>query len=299
MDTLPQSLRDSSEASEIARPATPAPSTRRSPGWARLIGPLGRAQAAFPVIEKTREATESTKNRDTGQYEVRKFRFADLTDVLKAVRPALLAHGFVPSTGPVESQRGWLFRAELLHESGEWLACELPIPDPRKIHSPHEEQAHYTLYARYALCQLLGIAAEEVTEVGRLMSGAPPVATAAPAIKQAPPAKPRARTAASTNPPPAETPALAPPPAEAEEASQTPDYTNSAVRSAALRTLRGELQRLGVEKDLQAAEGAWLAAAAALAALGEVEMEMTVDAFRRHFGAEPPPIDGVSYPAQA
>ena len=87
------------------------------------------------------------------------YNYADLADVLDAVRPVLAKHGLaVAQTVMLESSlNSWL-----LHTSGQWIRSEYGVVLGEDVPDTPQARGSALTYARrYALCALLGIAAEE------------------------------------------------------------------------------------------------------------------------------------------
>lgn len=96
--------------------------------------------------------------RRTGQVQNRTYSYADLLDVLTAVRPVLAAHHLAVLQAPCVVDGTLGLRTTLLHASGESVSEVLPIgqvDDPRALGSA------VTYARRYALIALLGLATEE------------------------------------------------------------------------------------------------------------------------------------------
>ena len=115
---------------------------------------LAKAQAGFPVIEKKRVAKIVTAK---GSYT---YLYADLNDVLNAVRPVLNKHGISVTQRTVMAEHGLIIRTEL-RLGDELLDSEWPLALQQR---PQETGANLSYYRRYALTALLGIAAEETTD---------------------------------------------------------------------------------------------------------------------------------------
>ena len=128
-------------------------------GTALLDAALVKAQGDFAPIEKNRTATiVSSKGRYT-------YKYADLSDVLRAIQPALTKHGLaqIQRTGIVwrEDSANLVIYTELHHESGEKIVSEWPLALQQQ---PQQTGSLYSYYRRYALCGLLGIAAEDIED---------------------------------------------------------------------------------------------------------------------------------------
>ncbi len=124
-----------------------------------LDAALVKAQGAFSPIEKRRTATIVGEK---GRY---KYKYADLSDVLQAVQPALTKNNLAQNqrTGIVwrENSANLVIYTELRHASGEKIVSEWPLALQQK---PQQTGALFSYYRRYALCGLLGIAAEDLED---------------------------------------------------------------------------------------------------------------------------------------
>ena len=143
---------------EVTAPAVtiqaPNPADR-----AKLFAALAKAQAAFKTVQKNKQA-------NYGKY-------ADLTSILEAVRPALNANGIFLYQDVRSVQGGVTVRTILAHESGQTLeSSELFMPSGAngKINA-----------CRYSLSSFLGISADDDDDGNA--SGAP----VQPAPKRTPP----------------------------------------------------------------------------------------------------------------
>lgn len=115
-----------------------------------LAAALAAAQAQFPAIVKDRVASIPTKSGSTYR-----FKYADLADVLAAVRPVLAAHGLSVMQ---MIHRRFLVTA-LLHTSGQRVvSCAdlMELPSDWKAYG-----AAATYLRRYSLSAMLGIAADD------------------------------------------------------------------------------------------------------------------------------------------
>lgn len=118
---------------------------------------LGAALAAFqrelPTVKKTKTAVVKTKTG--GEY---RYTYADLADVSTEVLPLLGKHGLSFSSRPTMVDGRFVLSYVLLHESGDLVAGEYPLP---QAGSPQEIGSAITYARRYALCSVVGVAAEE------------------------------------------------------------------------------------------------------------------------------------------
>ena len=116
----------------------------------QLAAALAAAQGAFPAVTKNRTATVPTKTGGTYSY-----RYADLTDLLDAVRPVLSANGLAV----VQGGTGERMVTRLVHTSGQWIEADGTLPATQA--TPQGLGSAITYARRYWLTALLGIAAEE------------------------------------------------------------------------------------------------------------------------------------------
>src|SRR5262245_27688623 len=138
-----------------------------------LAGALAAAQGEFPIIDKNRTAQFRETLQGAGNG-TREYKYADLAEVLKGVLPVLSKHKLAVLQ-PTFVQAGHIFvRTRLVHASGQWIECEYPVC---AIHVDHQRMGSALTYAkRYALCALLGVAAEEDNDGATASGGAPKAA---------------------------------------------------------------------------------------------------------------------------
>lgn len=147
---------------------------RHSQSLCALAEALALAQGEFPAIEKERTAQIKS---DKASYS---YSYADLADILAAVRKPLSSHG-LSVVQPITWAGGapWLI-TRLLHSSGEWLESSYRLDTYER---PQEMGSGITYARRYALTALLGIAAEEDDDGAAAQRGAKETATKAPCPK--------------------------------------------------------------------------------------------------------------------
>lgn len=123
------------------------------------LGQLAKALAAVQgkISNPAKSRTVTIRPRDGTAYS---FAYADLADILDAVRPALSANGLavVATLSPDgKGAGGMLLTSRLIHESGESIESSYPIPygDAKSIGGA------ITYGRRYTLSALVGIMAEE------------------------------------------------------------------------------------------------------------------------------------------
>jgi hypothetical protein len=126
---------------------------------------LASAQLEFGTIEK--DLTAHVDSKRTGvKYS---YDYADLAEVLTAVRPALAKHGIATLQPAMVSQRSVTITTLLGHKSGEFIRNDFTLPidstDPQAVGSG------ITYARRYALQSLLGVAPESPDDDGRAAGG--------------------------------------------------------------------------------------------------------------------------------
>ena len=115
-----------------------------------LSAALAAAQAVMPTVVKDRVAKIGPG---------REYRYADLATTLATVRPVLGAHGLALTQRTQIRGEAIVLLTELRHASGEVLDSEYPVA---AIGARHQDMGGALTYARrYALCGLVGIAADE------------------------------------------------------------------------------------------------------------------------------------------
>lgn len=128
---------------------------------------LASAQGKFPAIKKSHVVKVEIKTG--GSYE---YNYADLADVLAAVRPILSAEGLA-ILQPIVWHSEPLLITLLVHASGEWIESVYRLGEYDK---PQEMGSAITYARRYALTSMLGIAAEDDDDGQRAQQGTSKVA---------------------------------------------------------------------------------------------------------------------------
>lgn len=118
-----------------------------------IAAALARAQAKFPPITKGRKAKVPTKTG--GEYS---YDYADIGDVLTAVRPVLAAEGIAVVQATEDSEHGYLLVTKLLWRD---QSIEGRMPLPIENAGPQQVGSLLTYYRRYGLTALIGVAAED------------------------------------------------------------------------------------------------------------------------------------------
>lgn len=114
-----------------------------------LIKALVGVQLEMPPIPKNKEMQAKGGRR---------YRYADLADVLAVVRPVLAKHGIALLQPLVMGVDGMFLSTRLIHVSGQGMECQYPI---NKAADPHQFGAALTYARRYSITSLLGVAADD------------------------------------------------------------------------------------------------------------------------------------------
>jgi hypothetical protein len=129
---------------------------KTSPELADLAAALVEAQFAFPVIPKDRDAQIQTKTGGTYAY-----KYADLGDVIIAVRPMLHKNGLAVVQGIGIRKGTDVITTRLLHKSGQWLESTMRVPGVRTTEAqsatPQAFGSGLTYGKRYAYSAILNI----------------------------------------------------------------------------------------------------------------------------------------------
>ena len=126
-----------------------------------LAAALAKAQAGFTFAAKASEAPILSKGKDGKTYQSGKRTYADLQSVLDAVRDGLTANGIAIIQAPMPSKKdGIMLRTTLAHESDEWIASELELPNDR-MGGVQGMGSALTYARRYALAAMVGIAQDD------------------------------------------------------------------------------------------------------------------------------------------
>ncbi len=134
------------------------PTIRCSDDIGKIAEALAAAQAAYPPIEK-----KHTANAGTYTY-----KYADIADVLAAVRPVLGLHklALIQVTN-IEQGGQIILYTRLVHGgSGQWFETEYPLGRMEGGLRHQALGASMTYGRRYSVCALVGVAAEEDIDAG-------------------------------------------------------------------------------------------------------------------------------------
>lgn len=140
---------------------------------------LAKAQGEFPQIPKGKKATVRGVSKSGKEYEMT-YKYADIADVLSAIAPVLSANDICYTQPTVMLDTGMFIETRLVHaKSGQWMSSLYPVCG---IQGDHQKMGGSLTYARrYALCSILGVAAEEDLDAQHAEEApAPPKRKAAP-----------------------------------------------------------------------------------------------------------------------
>lgn len=138
--------------------------TEPTPRYRTLVEALAAAQGDFPAVVKDRKATVKSEK---GAYS---YTYANLADVLAAVRPVLSSHGIALIQHLAPHGAGLMLHTEL-RGYDEVLGSSMPIT--AGVSAPQALGSALTYYRRYALMALVGVAAEEDDDDGQHANGHP------------------------------------------------------------------------------------------------------------------------------
>lgn len=127
--------------------------TRPQPKISELAKALAKAQGEFPVIPKDSEVEVKSKEGKT----LYKYKYADLTTIISATRPAMSKAGLSFTQGVVPGG----FVTTIMHESGEELVTGF-IPCSVPTNADMKQVAGLITYVkRISLTAALGVSADE------------------------------------------------------------------------------------------------------------------------------------------
>lgn len=154
------------EHETIEAPADSAPPAMlSSPTVHRLAMALSKAQGAFPTIPRDRKVTVHTRAKEGRPASSYTFRYAPLETILEKTRPHLAANELALVQAIVVEQEGGkaveVLRTTLLHSSGEWMACDVPIFVGTGDNRSQAYASGMTYSRRYGVTLLLCVAADE------------------------------------------------------------------------------------------------------------------------------------------
>ena len=132
---------------------------RESADIAKIAPALVRAQGAMENPPRNRSVQVRTQ---AGAYT---FRYATLDKITDMIRQALAENGLCVLQPIVSTDRGAALLTRLLHESGQWMECEVLLP--QLGNNPQAFGSAVTYMRRYSICALLNISADEDDDANR------------------------------------------------------------------------------------------------------------------------------------
>ena len=127
---------------------------RESSDIAKIAHALVQAQKA--LVNPPRNRTVKVRTKTGSEYV---FRYATLDQIMDAARPALGENGLCVLQPIVSTEKGPVLVTRLLHESGQWMECEIPLP--RLGEDLQGFGSAVTYVRRYAVSAMLNITADE------------------------------------------------------------------------------------------------------------------------------------------
>ena len=123
----------------------------------KLAEALSKAQGQINAPLKNREVDYKDKSGRTIKYS-----YADLADVLEAVKKPFTDNGLSVTHSMKYSEGIYGLETILMHSSGQFLTSFYPLPDPVKSVIRAQEFGSALTYARrYSVSSIAGIASEE------------------------------------------------------------------------------------------------------------------------------------------
>lgn len=117
------------------------------------------AAAQGEIQNPTKDKTANVPTKSGGAYS---YAYADIADVLSTVRPVLSKHGLAVVQMTMIDQHNMMLRTRITHKSGQFVESDYPVC---QIGGDHRVMGAALTYARrYALCPMLGIAADQDTD---------------------------------------------------------------------------------------------------------------------------------------
>ena len=127
--------------------------------YSRIAAALAKLQPELPVIARDQKATVVGKDKE-GNRTSYSYSFTDLAGIARQVYPLLGQHGLSFTSGPTMTGQGrFVLRWMLLHESGEYIDGDYPLPGDVK--SPQALGSAITYGRRYCLCSAVGVVTDD------------------------------------------------------------------------------------------------------------------------------------------
>jgi len=131
---------------------------------AKLDAALAKAQGEFEAASK---ATENEAFKRGGKAS----KYADLSAVWTAIRPALSKHGIALTQWPVHSEDNKLHMITRLAHDGEWIRAEFSIPVDKT--NAHGYGSATTYAKRFSLAAAVGVIVDDDDDGNNAIKGVP------------------------------------------------------------------------------------------------------------------------------
>jgi len=110
---------------------------------------LSKAQGEYGDLRKNKTAKIGDKYS---------YNYADIADVIECIKKPLSKNEIAYVQSPIWDQGKFYLESKIIHSSGEWMGSRIALP---MNSGPQDLGSALTYMRRYALCGLIGIAAEE------------------------------------------------------------------------------------------------------------------------------------------
>jgi hypothetical protein len=224
----------------ITDEAAAPPAVTPPRGTPHLNAALAAAQAEMPPIVKgeTGEVAGVTKEGRPFAY---KYTYADLGALTAVAYPILGKHGLSFSSQPALTERGFILKYQLRHESGEEISERMPLPAAAK---PQDLGKLLTYYKRYVFMAVTGITPggedDDAQSVNTEQRFDRSERSAGEAFENARPAEPRRQQQSQQRPP-----VTVPPLEDGDDWKQKIEDIADAQEGAAVRAEVAELLETG------------------------------------------------------
>jgi len=131
------------------------------PHMPALYDALSMAQGEFKPIEKKRVGKVEGESRRTGKAYNYTYKYADLSDVFAAVRPALSAHGLAIMQITRLEGGSMIVTTRLTHRSGSWIEGDYPVAAVSGGIQHQTIGGALTYAKRNSACAIIGVVGED------------------------------------------------------------------------------------------------------------------------------------------
>lgn len=132
---------------------------RRSPTCGAICAAIAKAQGAFLPLQKDREVEVKGVAKNTGKEFNYTFSYATLDAAFESVRKPLADNELCYVQSPSTGEKRVTVTTFIGHSSGEWFEGDLELFSSE--FTPQSVGGVITYARRYAICAMLGLAAEE------------------------------------------------------------------------------------------------------------------------------------------